>query len=447
MRSSRVLSFALLFCITFGIISGQTSASALYLVDSDIDPWGDLEDVKNPPIVEPEYVFIPDQSAGMDYVGEDPGIALLSLNDEDGARYIKMTGSIRFGFTSSSSTAMTNSQIIKTYDGPGSYSVSSYSQSTTIKNNYLDIVAGTYIDWSAPVEYASEEGATLDMSGAISFSVLAPITYAEVSGGTMITAGIMAYPDTVQLLVNGSPFGDVYSLNSVGSLTFSDVVSIPLDSSITRLGYRFTFTNGFNKITADATNDGKRGVFFNISDDAIFSHVVAPEDPVYNGILEAIVGWLSNLFDAIVNLPVRIVDGLLDGLKGLFVPSEADVTALKDKYDTLLRDRLGFIYQGFDATVDGIQTIVAGMEAADEYSFTVPEISFTLNGEKMVILEETPVSLDNAAMDTLRGLFGTAVCVICVGAWLSMAFDMVVALISGISYFEFLTKRKEEVDE
>lgn len=89
----------------------------------------------------------------------------------------------------------------------------------------------------------------------------------------------------------------------------------------------------------------------------------AKETDKTSGLLATIIEWLTNIRDNIVNLPSKIADGIkgffdnvvnavvnlgntiLDGIKNLFIPSEEDITKMKDKWDTLLSDRFGALYQ------------------------------------------------------------------------------------------------------
>lgn len=464
MRSLRVLSFAVSLCIICGIIFGPISASALY--ELDIDPWGDLEEVKDPGITDTPMVppsERPDQdSAGSEVEGEQvtdygSGFNLFSLNDDSALRYVSwfldalfesVTAEEEFSYSDTDSATTSDSR----------YKIDSHFTAGVRKR--FSLYAGSYFDWEAAVVYKAGEYQKLRLNG----SVYGGFDYWCSESGEHLSL----YPYKIELLVNGEPYGDPvqqtelvdngYTDDDTGDwievwqeepVPIKDYVAIsfdlPIDVDIGKVGFRFSYPYNSSFLDSSTTlyeEEWNYGFF--VYDESIWVSEEAVGAPEYEGILGTIVGWLTEIKNAITGLTGKLVDGLLDGLSGLFVPSEEDITQLKDKYDTLLRDRLGFIYQGFDATVTNVETIVTGMESTEEYSFTVPEISFTLNGEKLVILEETPVSLDNEAMDVLRGLFGTAVCVICVGAWLSLAFDMVVALISGVSYFTFLARKREE---
>lgn len=54
---------------------------------------------------------------------------------------------------------------------------------------------------------------------------------------------------------------------------------------------------------------------------------------------------LSSIKDGITELPTKIWDKISNGLKELFIPSEEDLTAIKDSFDTMLSERFGALYE------------------------------------------------------------------------------------------------------
>ena len=168
---------------------------------------------------------------------------------------------------------------------------------------------------------------------------------------------------------------------------------------------------------------------------------------VSSGLLASILAWLSNILDAIVSLPGRVASAISNVLQSLFVPSQEDFSTLKANYATLLSERLGFIYQGFEWVVDFATTFLGSMQSAGSYSFTFPGVSVPMNGQTYTIIPETAVSLENGVMAVLRPILGTIISFVSVIAFSNSAFDMVTALISGASYFEYLRSKKKGEDE
>lgn len=191
-----------------------------------------------------------------------------------------------------------------------------------------------------------------------------------------------------------------------------------------------------------------------------------PSDPGVDlgpimGLLDSILGFLrsiidgitnigtvlGNVFSAILELPGKLVNLLIDGLKSLFIPSEEDLKEISDKYNGLFESKLGFVYQLFSFVVDSFGKFQQTLAAASSYTFTFPGISFPLNGQMVVIIPQQAVNLDNAVMAVVRPVVGTAVSIIAVLSFSSTAFDMVVAFMSGTSYFEFMASRREQDGE
>lgn len=59
------------------------------------------------------------------------------------------------------------------------------------------------------------------------------------------------------------------------------------------------------------------------------------------GLLQSVVEWLQSIKDAIVNLPELIIEKI----KGLFIPTEEDMTEIKDNFDLLMQERFGALYE------------------------------------------------------------------------------------------------------
>ena len=158
------------------------------------------------------------------------------------------------------------------------------------------------------------------------------------------------------------------------------------------------------------------------------------EDPVYNGLLKSILEWLKaiktgigNVASSIANLPGLIVDGI----KGLFIPSQDALQSLKASYETLFEGKFGFIYQLYNWVVTFFGDLKTALTSGAAYAFTFPGISFPMDGETITILGETAVSLDNSAMTVLRPVLGTAVSFIVVIATVNTCRRFILRFLSG----------------
>lgn len=124
-----------------------------------------------------------------------------------------------------------------------------------------------------------------------------------------------------------------------------------------------------------------------------------------NGLLSSIIEWIKSIYEGIVNLPSKIANSLktffdnivnavtnignliknaivdlgnflIDGIKNLFIPSEEDITKMKDKWDTLLSDRFGALYQ----VASLISDYASAFTEQNKNTITFPSVSIPLAG-------------------------------------------------------------------
>lgn len=151
-----------------------------------------------------------------------------------------------------------------------------------------------------------------------------------------------------------------------------------------------------------------------------------------------------NIAIAIVELPGKIVNAIIDGLKSLFVPSEEDLAAIQEQYKTLLSERLGFVWQAGELVIDFGSSVLSALEGATDYSFHFPGVHLSLPEGEYDLIAAQDVSLDNPLTAVLRPVLGTIVSFLVVAAFVNTAERMVVAFVSGKSYFDFLKGDGEE---
>lgn len=153
---------------------------------------------------------------------------------------------------------------------------------------------------------------------------------------------------------------------------------------------------------------------------------------------------VSGVKEEVASLPNKIATAILDGIKKLFVPSQEDLSQIKTDYEDMLSEKLGFVWQAFDLLTTFVGELQNSLESGNPYEFVFPGVSVPINGEELVFVAETPVSLENALMDVLRPVLGSVVSIVCVVAFVNMAHDYVLAIVSGLSAFEFENRRKEQ---
>lgn len=192
-------------------------------------------------------------------------------------------------------------------------------------------------------------------------------------------------------------------------------------SSTYYVGVRFMFTDGVQPTFTVSETPG--GGF----------------DEESKGLLRTIVDGVKAIVTGIIEMPGKIASAILDGLKGLFVPSAEEITAIKESYEDLLSERLGFIWQAGEMVISFGQSVLSAFETATDFQFEFPGVSFELPElGQVTLIEPQTVSVNNAFMDVMQPVLGTIVSFICVLAFINTAERMVVAVVSGISYFHFL---------
>lgn len=115
------------------------------------------------------------------------------------------------------------------------------------------------------------------------------------------------------------------------------------------------------------------------------------EEEIQGGIL----GWIKNIFNSISNLPKNIASSIsgffdelgnkvtalgtaiLDGIKGLFIPSEESLIAIKDDFEQLLADRFGAVYES-TAVIDNFANAFFNQAQVSAMSEGGGTISFPL---------------------------------------------------------------------
>lgn len=435
MQRRRVLSFALLVFFICFALCGTASASGILTIDEmDIDPWGDLAEIQDGAELPGPVVSI-----GVDdpvYSLSRSPMAVMSAAASDAVsdswHYYK-SGTQYFGY----STYYTGQyQQLGTLTGDLSVNqvmdsiltVGTMRKSDNFKSTIAyKAPAQFYVDVYKDVDYTRADTDAIFIKGvpSIYIHIKSPYGYLQI------------WPTSIHVLVNNSEF--------VSNISSTQVTNqkIPLGDEfpeITRAGFRFYFGVKETQTDTGSTSDiVDFQIRFKVSDVSITS------SNVDTGLLSGILAFLQTIYNAIVSLPGNIASAIIEGLKGLFIPSEEDITGIKSQYESLFSQRLGFIYQAASWITDFAQTMLSALQSGNTYQFTFPGVSVPLpDGTNMVLLQEQQVSLENGLMDVLRPVLGTIVSFICVVSFINMAHDMVSALISGTSYFEFMRGGKHD---
>ena len=306
---------------------------------------------------------------------------------------------------------------------------------------YLSVQKGTTIDVTFNVEGAYPDAKSLELWGKTNGQLAA---YSD--GGALFLS-----PTKVSLLIDGSV---VQTMTDVfGSFKYTH--NIDVGGSVSSVTVRYTYPEHFDlKATSNPSNarsllfwpgdintnlEQTQQGFFN----SLFRWLADIRDGV-GGVVNAVKNGLSNVVNSITELPGRIADAI----KGLFVPSETQMDELKASFNTLLSDKLGFVYQA-GSLVDGVFDAV--FDAVDnpdsDVSFTVPAFpSFDVAGTEVSLWEEPVVVniADNEVVQTVQQVASPFVVAVMIWGFVHSMEDAFLAFIGGKSLSDWVRNRKED---
>lgn len=309
----------------------------------------------------------------------DPyGISLLSLDDDSDSLTFFNSSSITFGGSSYGTKSYTSQSQSLTSTNT-KYQLSYLAQ--TYKEGYYDYIylkvpSGTYIDVTANVSYPVSEYSDIIVAGGGSFSLE---TYVTMRGS------VYAYPNTVQILVNDLPVGDVYSVSSTGSFTLSDTI-VSLSSDVTTVGLRFAWTTADTAKTSSAVAPvgSYYYLYSNFSDSVVITPVI--DDSLdYEPFFNRVIAWEQSIFGAINSLGDRLSDSLggvgESASKIASVFARDDDIQLRDDVDDTLKEVTTQFYDQTSTssssmtveTVQNVKGIADGMDAMFSSGYSVSD--------------------------------------------------------------------------
>lgn len=484
MRMRRALALlCALSCIWLSLFSAAFAVEIPPdLDDMGIDPWGDLgliqetpEPAPTAPIGEPvgegEDVYFLDQDAGlMMTAGADIGLmgvqfrtwakdfnphALFLMNSDstpNGPYSYFCHGLLQWTDYSLFSSSDQRAPKLHLLD---SFSNSSYYGKKVYRNFY---------DYGSVIRFSNFD---INVSATPRFTMYGKLVnniqfyerwYASSSGKYFFSESPVAVVRPIKAAysfdgVNFTEFStDEYDLQT-GEFNFT----ADLTRSITELYIKFFYEpalwlkNPLFSITEPGLGMSNIGTytFFELDHTQFHVEGVASSggvDEETKGLLATIIEWLTSIRDGIVNvgtaiaqLPGKIANLIIDGIKSLFIPSEEDLNGLKDQYEALLSERLGFIWQAGEWITSFGSDLLSALSGGSEAEFVFPGVGFDMNGEHYQLIAEQTVDFDaNGIVTVIRPFVGTIVALVVVAACVNLFHDMVGALISGKSYFDFL---------
>ena len=368
---------------------------------------------------------------------------------EDGVSLMSVAGSpsvtsnkpVSYG-VSGSNYASWSSGILKVQSDH--FDLSSHTFQNAGGSTYMLVDKGTYIDLTYNISGAYPRDKSIEIWGSFNGRLAC---YSKV--GTLATK-----PKKCSILVDGISVADYVDASS-----FKYTHTMDAGDSVTSITVRYYYPDYFDLGANDpAIDNGVRylllypGTFntnINMTQqgffDSLFSWLGNIRDGISN-VVSSISSGFSNLLNAVTSLPSKIADAI----KGLFVPSDSQMDELKASFNSLLSEKLGFVYQA-GSLVDGVFDAV--FDAVDnpdsDVSFTVPAFpSFSVAGTE-VSLWEDPVVVDiadNEVVQTVQQVASPFVVAVMIWGFVHSMEEAFLAFIGGKSLAEWVRNRKEDAD-
>lgn len=186
------------------------------------------------------------------------------------------------------------------------------------------------------------------------------------------------------------PLTDIQSYG-IGMLNLS-FDSGTLDKDLYSIQFRIRFSGGnslYNGISSAHWNNGSSFKLFTGTGNSSMIECFVEDGT--KSLLTDIKNGISNLINGITELPGKLWGLIENGLKGLFVPTEAQMTDVKGQWDTLLSDRFGGLYQ----TVQLIDDYAATFKepSASKSSIDFPEFRLNVGSDSEFVLQAHDVQI------------------------------------------------------
>ena len=126
-------------------------------------------------------------------------------------------------------------------------------------------------------------------------------------------------------------------------------------------------------------------------------------------------------------------DDLVESIKGFFIPDEGFFETTKEKFDALLSDHLGFLYQA-PAMVRDLFQVISDWNPPEQPSITLPAFNFTIAGHAVHLWDEQVYTfdfLDSQPWSTLYAFYKTFVFVLLSVAMVNLAIKKYHDIVGG----------------
>lgn len=320
----------------------------------------------------------------------------------------------------------------------GKYYLDSYSLAGTTGLFYR-WPAGLNVDYTWSVNASYPDVSSIEFWGDIS----SDISVYDNKGNAMYIK-----PTSYSLLINGRV---VSSVNPTLDYTYN----LSKGESVTSVGIRYTFGENFD-LMATADNSTVRGLRIKVgfpTENAnettsgwfsrLFEWLSNILDGI-NGLWDSITSGFSNVVNSITSLPAKIGEAI----KGLFVPSDSQMDELKASFNTLLSEKLGFVYQAgslvtgvFEAVFDAVDN------PASDVSFSVPAFpAFNVGGTDVSLWDDSIVVniAENQVVQTVQQVSSPFVIAVMVWGFVHSMEDAFLAFVGGKTLSDWVRERKGE---
>lgn len=220
-----------------------------------------------------------------------------------------------------------------------------------------------------------------------------------------------------------------YHLYLYDSVDPSRVISLAKKDYSTSIGVNASFDfyvtipetwTGVPTLRFEATRLANSGVYYQIFiNDLTFSDVT-------NENLDKSLGKLGDRIKG-------FFDDLVESIKGFFIPEEGFFDTVKQKFDTLLSEHLGFLYQAPAMVVKIIQLFV-DWQPSDTPYLDFPAVDFDVAGTHVHLWDKVHYTFDflqNAPFSTLYAFYKTLVFCIISLAMINLAIKKYHNIIGG----------------
>lgn len=369
----------------------------------------------------------------------DEGISLFSLEDSGGLSVSLVSGSVKYGISGSAYTTWSGGYDTSYIHPDGStLRLGNYRVSPATNGGYMSVGAGTTIrlEWPVSASYPDED--SLDYWGTMNGHL-----FVWVDGAGQVGA---KNPDRCYLLVNGERVGNYARFDD-----FTYTAKNGIGESVTSVGIEYYYSLEYFDLLATDVKASNVGLY--LTPGIIQTNANTSQQGFFSGLFR----WLANIrdnvssgFSSVVSAVTSLPSKIADAIKGLFVPTDAQMDELKASFNTVLSEKLGFVYQSV-SLVDGVFDAV--FDAVDnpdsDVSFTVPAFPSFDVGSTEVSLWEQPIVVDladNKVVQTVQQVASPFVVAVMVWGFVHSMEDAFLAFVGGQSLADWVRNRKEYTD-